>query len=156
MRMFLAKLAKQRNMPPHMGALINIYTSTAILYSPLTLMGVATTVYGLWGQETIRGWIPWFTLWHLLGVMVLFILVMMVVFHKFVLPSIYAFQVQQQYKHRNPLAKDTQDILKMMGRHDKELKDIKNILVEMKSGLGNEEQKETEKPSQEIELPWWD
>lgn len=131
LKRLLARLSQQRNMSPHIGAFINAYTSTAILYSPLTLMGVATTVYGLWGQDAIRAWLPWFTIWHLLLVMVLFILCMMVLFHKYVLPSIFAFQVQQQYKHRNPLAKDTQAMLKQQKEFGERLEKIEKTLAKL-------------------------
>ena len=124
----LAKLAKQRNMSPHIGAVINIYQTTAIMYAPLTLIGVATTLYGLWGAELIKEYLPWFTVWHLLGCMVAFILVMMVFFYKIIIPSIVAFTVQQTYKHRNPMAKDLQNILKNQKAMFGEFKDIRGRL----------------------------
>jgi len=127
----LAKLAKQRNMSPHIGALINIYQTTAIMYAPMTLIGVATTLYGLWGAELIKEYFPWFTVWHLLGGMVAFILVMMVFFYKIIIPSIVAFSVQQTYKHRNPMAADLQNILKNQNAMFGELKNIKERLAEL-------------------------
>lgn len=132
----IAKLAKQRNMSPHIGAVINIYQTTAIMYAPLTLIGVATTLYGLWGAELIREYLPWFTVWHLLGCMVAFILVAMVFFYKIVIPSIVAFTVQQTYKHRNPMAADLQNILKNQNAMFGELKNIKDRLVELEGNKG--------------------
>ena len=102
----LTKLLKQRTTSPVIGAFINAYSATAILYSPLTLIGVATTLYGLWGGQLIREYIPWFTTWMLLLCMVGFILVMMIFFYKIVIPSQYAFNVQQSYKHQNPMVTD--------------------------------------------------
>ena len=132
----IAKLAKQRNMSPHIGAVINIYQTTAIMYAPLTLIGVATTLYGLWGAKLIREYLPWFTVWHLLSCMVLFILVMMVFFYKIIIPSIVAFTVQQTYKHRNPMAADLQNIIRNQKAMFGELKNIKDRLVELEGNKG--------------------
>ena len=107
----LTKLAKQKNTSPHIGAVLNVYSATGIIYAPLTLIGVATTVYGLWGAEFIRAIFPWFTVFHMIGLMVLLILVMMVVFYKVIIPSQIAFGMQQNYKHRNPLVADVQSYL---------------------------------------------
>ncbi len=106
-----AKLAHQMNTSPFIGSLINVYSSTAIVFTPLTFLGVATTLYGLWGADAIQAWLPWFTFGHLIGVLVIFVLVLMVFFYKVIIPSMYAFQMQQQYKHRNPLVTDMQAVL---------------------------------------------
>ncbi len=87
MNKLLVKLAKQRNTSPHIGAVLNVYSATGIIYAPLTLMGVTTTVYGLWGGEIIRQWFPWFTFPMLFGCMILVYLIWMVVFYKVVIPS---------------------------------------------------------------------
>jgi len=108
----LAKLAVQKNTSPHIGAILYVYSATGIIYAPLTLMGVATTVYGLWGGEFIRQWLPWFTFPMLFGCMIFFILIMMVVFYKVIIPSQIAFGMQQNYKHRNPMATDLKKGLK--------------------------------------------
>jgi len=126
---FRVGLAKQRNMSPTIGALINIYQTTAIMYSPLTLIGVATTLYGLWGGNLIREYLPWFTVWHLLGGLVAFILVAMIFFYKIIIPSIVAWSMQQAYKHRNPVATDLQSILRNQKAIFEELKDIKDRMV---------------------------
>jgi len=102
----------------------------------LTLIGVATTLYGLWGAKLIREYLPWFTVWHLLSCMVLFILVMMVFFYKIIIPSIVAFTVQQTYKHRNPMAADLQNIIKNQKAMFGELKNIKDRLVELEGNKG--------------------
>ena len=120
----LAKLGKQRSTSPHIGALISAYSSTAILYAPLTLLGVATTVYGLWGKDIIQQWFPWFTFQMLIISIVLFMLVMMVFFYKVIIPSSIAFGVQQNYKHRNPLVADVQEILRKLTDIDKRLQKL--------------------------------
>ncbi len=127
----VAELAKQRNMSPHIGALINVYQTTAIMYAPLTLIGVATTLYGLWGGELIKKYLAWFTVWHLLGFMVLFIIVMMVFFYKIIIPSIVAFGAQQTYKHRNPMVTDLQNILKNQKAILGEIKNIKDKVAKL-------------------------
>ena len=124
----LAKLAKQRNTSPHIGAVLNVYSATGIIYAPLTLVGVATTLYGLWGAELIRSVFPWFTVLHMIGLMVLLILIMMVVFYKVIIPSQIAFGMQQNYKHRNPLVTDIQKGLKNDEKILKELKDMNERL----------------------------
>ena len=106
---------------------MSIYSQTAVIYSPLTLLGVVTTVYGLWGNEYIRLWLPWFNAYHLFGIMVILLLVIMFLFHRFILPSYYAFQMQQSYKHRNPV---TQDLV-----------EIKERLVEIERLLNNVQSK---------------
>lgn len=131
LKRIMAGLAKQKNMSPYIGALINVYQTTAIMYAPLTLIGVATTLYGLWGAELIRKYLPWFTVWHLLICMVIFILGAMVVFYKIIIPSIVAFNVQQIYKHRNPMAADLQNILKGQKTILGEIKNIKDRLVKL-------------------------
>jgi len=137
-KVILGKLAKQKSTSPHLGALINAYTSAAILYAPLTFLGVVTTVYGLWGAEQLRAWYPWFEFWHLVAIMVLFILVAMVAFYKVVVPSVYAFQVQQQYKHRNPLVADMQKVLKMLDETKVELRKTNERLEKLEK-LGKRE-----------------
>ena len=144
---FIEKLGKQRNTSPRIGALIHAYSSTAILYSPLTLIGVATTVYGLWGRDMITEWLPWFTFPMLVGCMVGFILIMMVFFYKVIIPSQVAWSVQQDYKHRNPLVKDIQKVIKNQGefketleRHElpfdvKEIRKAKDPLTAVSNGL---------------------
>ncbi len=135
LKRFAMRLAKQKKMSPYLGALITIYSSTAIVYAPLTLIGVATTIYGLWGGDMIRHWLPWFTIGHLLGVMVLFLLMLMVVFNKVVIPSLYAFQTQQQYKHSNPMVTDIQKILSQIEEVNKgqaEINERLNKLEERK------------------------
>jgi len=127
-RSLLKKLAEQKNTSPHLGALISSYSATAILYAPLTLLGVATTVYGLWGRDLIQQWFPWFTFPVMVISIILFMLVMMVLFYKVVIPSSIAFGVQQNYKHRNPLVADVQKVLKNDEMILKELKDIKDRL----------------------------
>lgn len=124
----IARLSVQCNMSPRIGGIINIYQTTAIMYAPLTLVGVATTLYGLWGRDLIAGYLPWFTIYHLLGFMVAFILIAMVFFYKFIIPSMVAFNVQQQYKHRNPMASDLQRILDMLENDDKRLIRIEDML----------------------------
>lgn len=133
LRRFYVALAKQKNMSPHLGALINIYQTTAIMYAPLTLIGVATTVYGLWGGDLIRKYLPWFTIWHLLGCMVLFILVAMIFFYKIVIPSIVAWSMQQAYKHRNPVATDLQNIIESQGVMLTEISDIKDRIDKLEN-----------------------
>jgi len=128
----ITKLARQKNTSPHLGAVINAYSATSILYSPLTLMGVATTLYGLWGEKMIHQWLPWFTFPMLFGCMILFILIMMVLFYKVIIPSQVAFSVQQQYKHRNPLVTDMKVVLKKLEKLDDIEKRLKNL--EKKSG----------------------
>jgi large-conductance mechanosensitive channel len=130
-RAVLTKLLKQKNMSPIIGALINSYSSTSILFSPLTLIGVATTVYGLWGGEIIRHIFPWFQTWMLLAVVVCFVLVAMVVFYKVVVPSQYAFTVQQYYRHRNPMVDDINKCLENDEEIKKLLKEMNNRLVEL-------------------------
>lgn len=124
----LVKLAKQKNTSPFIGALTSAYSSAGILYSPLTLIGVATTVYGLWGADLLRKWFPWFTFYYLVGLLVLFMLMMMVFFYKVIIPSQYAFSVQQQYKHRNPLVEDMHKVLKQQKKTNKRLGDIEKRL----------------------------
>ncbi len=132
----MVKLAYQRNMSPRIGALINIYQTTAILYAPLTLIGVATTIYGLWGAELIRGYLPWFTVYHLIGIMVGLILVLMIFFYKVIIPSIVAFSVQQNYKHRNPMVVDLQNILQNQADILKEIRNVKDRLGRLDGGKG--------------------
>ena len=129
---FIEKLEKQRNTSPRIGALINAYSATAILYSPLTLIGVATTIYGLWGREMIQEWFPWFTFPMLVGCMVAFILLMMVFFYKVIIPSQIAFTMQQNYKHRNPLVADMKVVLKQLELISKRLDKLE------KKGVKNE------------------
>ena len=127
----LIKILKQKNTSPHIGAVINVYSATGILYSPLTLIGVATTLFGLWGREIITKWLPWFTFPMLIGCMVLFILIMMVVFYKVIIPSSIAFNMQQNYKHRNPLVKDIKEGLRNDKLILKEIRDMKTRIEEL-------------------------
>lgn len=124
----IAKLTKQRNMSPRIGGLINVYQTTAMIYAPLTLMGVVTTVYGLWGSSVIAEHLPWFTVYHLLGFMVGFILVAMIFFYKIIIPSQIAFGMQQQYKHRNPLVTDVHKVLRKLDYNSAKLDDISTRL----------------------------
>ena len=124
MKKFLAKLAKQRNTSPHLGAVLNTYSATGIIYAPLTLIGVATTIYGLWGAEVIRAWFPWFTILHMIGLMVMLILIAMLFFYKYVIPSQIAFSMQQNYKHRNPLVADMKKALKLLESIDKRVSEL--------------------------------
>ncbi len=130
-RKIYRNLASQQTKPPFIGALISVYSATGILYAPLTLMGVVTTIYGLWGADWIRKWIPWFSIWHLFGIMVILVLIAMVFFYKVVIPSSYAFQVQQQYKHQNPIVDDLQGMLKRQKDIEKRLQDIEKILRQL-------------------------
>lgn len=122
----ITKLVKQKKTSPVLGALINAYTSTSILYSPLTLIGVATTVYGLWGKATLVQWFPWMTFPILIGLIISFMIAMMVLFYKVVIPSLIAFNVQQSYKHQNPLVADMQEVLKQL-KDDKESEIMKKL-----------------------------
>ena len=132
-----AKLVGQRVMSPNIGALISTYSATGVLYAPLTLVGVATTIYGLWGADIIRAWFPWFTFYHLLGGLFVVILLMMVVFYKVVIPSSYAFQVQQQYKHQNPIVDDLQAIKRKQDTIDGKLNDVDDKLVKIEKALND-------------------
>ena len=107
-------ITKQYNTGPQIGGMINTYSSTGVIYAPLTLLGVMTTVYGLWGSTFIQGYFPWFGFCHLVGLMVLVILLLMLLFYKVIIPSMYAFQMGQQYLHRNPLVKDMGKVLKKL------------------------------------------
>jgi len=131
----ISKLAKQRNMSPHIGAMLNVYSATVIIYAPLTLMGVATTLYGLWGGEIIHKWLPWFTFPMLLCCMILIILLMMVLFYKVIIPSQIAFNMQQAYKHRNPLVADVQKILKQNAQSLERLEGIEKRLKDLEEKL---------------------
>lgn len=130
----ITRLGKQRNMSPHLGAFLNVYSATAIMFAPLTLIGVATTIYGLWGRDIITEWFPWFSFPMLLGCMVALILLMMVVFFKYVIPSQIAFNMQQNYKHRNPLVRD-------MGKVLENQKDMKKNQEEINKRLDRLEKK---------------
>ena len=123
-----SRLTKQKDMSPRLGGLINVYSSTAVIYSPLTFVGVATTLFGLWGADAIKEWLPWFTFGHMVAVMVLFILLLMILFYKVVIPSMYAFQMQQQYKHRNPLVADVQEVLEELAQTNERLKETNDRL----------------------------
>ncbi len=114
LKALLDRLAKQNNTSPKLGAIINVYQTTALVYAPLTLIGVASTIYGLWGDEYIKQILPWFTVWHMLGIMILIIPVLMVLFYKVVIPSMIAWSMQQQYKHRNPMAADHDEMKKTL------------------------------------------
>lgn len=131
-RSVLAKLAEQKNTSPHIGALINAYSSTAILYTPLTFLGVVTTVWGLWGRDVIQQWLPWFDFPWLVVFMVLTVLTMMVFFYKVVIPSQYAFIVQQYYKHRNPMVADILEIKRKQNSSDERLEKIEKTMCELK------------------------
>ena len=124
----LVRLAKQNNTSPRIGALINVYQTTAIIYAPLTLIGVVTTLYGLWGSTIAKEHLPWFTVYHLVGFMVVFILIMMVFFYKVIIPSIVAFGMQQQYKHRNPLVTDIHEVLLKLDSNSDKLDSISTRL----------------------------
>ena len=124
MNKLLVKLVKQRNASPHLGAVLNTYSATGIIYAPLTLIGVATTIYGLWGAELIRSWFSWFTILHMIGLMVLLILIAMIFFYKYVIPSQIAFSMQQNYKHRNPLVADMKKALKLLESIDKRVSEL--------------------------------
>ena len=126
MNKLLVKLAKQRNTSPHIGAVLNVYSATGIIYAPLTLIGVATTIYGLWGAEVIRAWFPWFTIIHMIGFMILLILIAMIFFYKYIIPSQIAFSMQQNYKHRNPLVADMKKALKLLESIDKRVSELED------------------------------
>jgi hypothetical protein len=103
------------------------------LYSPLTLLGVVTTVYGLWGGELIRKYIPWFTTWMLYATMVGIILCAMLFFYKYVIPSNQAFANQQTYKFKNPLFEavtkcmaNDEIIIKKLEALEKRFEDLEN------------------------------
>ena len=133
MNKLLVKLAKQRNTSPHIGAVLNVYSATGIIYAPLTLIGVATTIYGLWGAEVIHSWFPWFTIIHMIGLMVLLILIAMIFFYKYIIPSQIAFSMQQNYKHRNPLVADVKKSLRNDKCILKELRDFNKRLKQLES-----------------------
>ncbi len=82
----------------------------------------------------VRKYLPWFTVWHLFGFMVLFIIVMMIFFYKIIIPSIVAFGVQQTYKHRNPMVTDLQSILKNQEAILGEMRNIENRLARLEGG----------------------
>lgn len=136
------RLLKQRNMSPIIGAMINAYSSTSILFSPLTLMGVATTVYGLWGGEILRRIFPWFSTWMLFCAIIILVLIAMIIFYKVVIPSQYAFTVQQYYKHRNPMVTDINQslendklILSILGKIEKTELETKTEIENIKKRL---------------------
>lgn len=134
----VASLVAQKKTSPHIGALINVYTSAAILYTPLTFIGVATTLYGLWGADLLRSWFPWFTFGHLLIVMVCFMLLWMVFVYKVVIPSIYSFQVLMQYRHQNPLVADMQEVLKRLEETNAKLEKTQEELENIKKAINKE------------------
>ena len=131
MKKLWKSLTKQHNTGPYIGMLINTYSTTGILYSPLTFLGVVSTVYGLWGGTFLRTYLPWFTTFHLMGSMIIVGLIMMLIFFKVVIPSIYAFQVKMQYKHQNPLVADMQKALSNQSSILTMLDSINNRLDEL-------------------------
>ena len=132
---FKKRAFAQHKTGPGIGALLNVYSSTAVIYTPLTFAGVVTTVYGLWGGQLLRSWFPWFNTTHLFISMIVFILVAMVFFFKYILPSMYAFQVQQQYKHKNPLVEDIQKVLEGQA-------ELKQMLTKLNQQLEDRAKKE--------------
>ena len=124
----LGRITEQKKTTPKIGALMNAYSSTAVLYSPLTLIGVVTTLYGLWGRTYLAQYFPWMTIWHLLGIMIAVILVAMIFFYKFIIPSQVAFAMKQNYKHQNPLVRDMKITLLKQQVIDKRLEGIESKL----------------------------
>jgi hypothetical protein len=142
----LGRITEQKKTTPKIGALMNAYSSTAVLYSPLTLIGVVTTLYGLWGRTYLAQYFPWMTIWHLLGIMIGIILVAMIFFYKFIIPSQVAFASQQTYKHRNPLVKDMKIVLLQQ-----KIINIRLANLEGKSGIKVDGIEEIEKKITELE-----
>jgi magnesium-transporting ATPase (P-type) len=122
------RLARQHNTSPRIGGILNIYQSTSIIFTPLSFLGIATTLWGLWGAEIIQQRIPWFTYPMLILVMVFCVLLAMVFWYKIIMPSSIAFSVQQSYLHRNPLVTDMGKALEEMGKVLEELEAIKKHL----------------------------
>jgi hypothetical protein len=126
----LGKITEQKKTTPKIGALMNAYSSTAVLYSPLTLIGVVTTLYGLWGRTYLAQYFPWMTIWHLLGILIGIILVAMIFFYKFIIPSQVAFAMLQNYKHQNPMVDDLKELLKKQELSNKGQKALNKVLMD--------------------------
>lgn len=92
----------------------------SVLYTAAPMIGVimyvvnACTFYMVAKEK----YFPWLSLPLFIGIIIIGLVILLVVFFKFVLPSYYAFINRQTYDHKNPVADDLKKIKQKLGIED--------------------------------------
>jgi len=110
------KIFRQYNIKG-IGTFINVLYLTAPMLGMVMYIINATTFYAV-AFPYIHKYIAWLNLPIFLAFLILGILIMLLIFYKFVYPSYYAFLNKQTYMHQNPMQRDLDLIKKKLGIED--------------------------------------
>lgn len=102
------------------GSFINVLYSTSPLLGIVMYIVNATTFYAV-AFPYIHKYVSWLSLPIYLICLVVGVIVLLILFYKFVYPSYYAFLNKQTYMHDNPMQKDLDKIKKKLGIEDDEV-----------------------------------
>ena len=98
----IRNILKQKKVPM-LGAFVDVFYTTLPLLGAFNFLSITVILY-----ETIKPYIlanfPWFSFWIFLGVLVLLTLLAMVVFYKFITPSLWDFRSRQMFLNNQELA----------------------------------------------------
>jgi hypothetical protein len=112
------KLFKQYNIKG-IGTFINVLYLTAPMLGIVMYIINATTFYAV-AFPYIHKYVSWLSLPIFLLFLILGVLVLLLVFYKFIYPSYFSFLNRQTYIHDNPIQKDLAKIKKNLGIEDDE------------------------------------
>lgn len=114
--MGLNKFLKQYNIK-WIGTFINLLYTTAPMLGIVMYFINAITFYAVASPSIIKIF-PWFNLPIFLIAIFSGVIILLLVFYKFIYPSYYAFINKQSYIHENPIQRDLALIKKHLGIND--------------------------------------
>ena len=114
-------LLKQSNHSPLIGALKEVAGHTMFWVSIINFALISATAYNTTIFPIISGVAPWFSFWLFMGLLVFVTLLAMLLEYKFVIPSVLAFRIKQEYKHQSPYRQDLENIQKKLAVISKKL-----------------------------------
>ncbi len=111
---------------PFIGEFRQLFSGASIWISMITFIFAAIAAYNTPIMESIKVFIPWLSFPIMLVFVIVAVLILMLLEHKYVQPSVLAYWNQMQYQHNNPLKEDVARIAKQIEVLSKDVEKLKH------------------------------
>lgn len=112
---------RQYNLGVGFGGLRILVSSVIAYVSLVNFVLICVIAYNTTLRAAIQPHLPWFNFPTFIGIAAGFFLIAIILEYKFVVPSTTTYGNLQGYKHRNPIRKDLELIIKKLEKIEKEI-----------------------------------
>ena len=111
------KLMKQRNLP-WLGSFTNILFTTMPLLSIINFLSIITVLYAT-SNPYLKEYAPWMSFWMFIAFLVVLTLTLMLLVHKYILPSMWTYRAKQMFEYESQLVDKLDEVLKRLDELEK-------------------------------------